>query len=168
MTPEQVIRMLNLQPHPREGAFFLETYRSGEAVTADALPARYKGSRAMSTAIYYMVKDDSRCHIHRLKSDEVWHFYLGDPLELLLLDKGGSGRIVTLGVDLEAGIRPQLVVPAGTWQGARVQPGGKFSLVGTTVSPGFEYTDYEDGEQAKLVEGYPKFYDLILALTRPT
>lgn len=167
LTAEEVIRLLGLHPHPREGGFFAETYRAGERLDPGALPARYDGPRCLGTAIYYLLTPATCSTLHRLASDEIFHFYLGDPVEMLQLAPDGSGCRLILGADLAAGQRPQVVVPRGVWQGARLVAGGAWALLGTTVAPGFEYRDYEDGDRAALVAAYPDFAGLIRALTRP-
>lgn len=165
MNPDELIRLLKLKPHP-EGGYYAETYRASEALAAAALPPRYNGARALSTAIYYLLTDDSFSAMHRLKSDEVFHFYLGDPVEMLLLPPSGSGQTASLGHDLSRGALPQLVVPAGVWQGARLKPGGRFALLGCTVAPGFDFADFEVGRRDALARLYPDFADLITRLTR--
>ena len=104
--------------------------------------------------------------MHRLKSDEIFHFYLGDPVEMLLLLPDGTGRTLVLGPDLLNGMQPQVVVPAGIWQGARLLKGGRLALLGTTVSPGFEFADYESGRRNELIKSYPKCQEFITHLTR--
>jgi uncharacterized protein len=104
--------------------------------------------------------------MHRLQSDEIFHFYFGDPVEMLQLRPDGSGKVITLGSDILSGMQPQVIVPRGVWQGATLVKGGKFALLGTTVSPGFELADYESGERDELVNAYPQFRDLIIGLTR--
>lgn len=104
--------------------------------------------------------------MHRLNSDEIFHFYLGDPIEMLQLWPDGTGRTLMLGSDLLEGMQPQVVVPTGIWQGARLLKSGRFALLGTTVSPGFEFADYESGQREELIKSYPKFRELIIALTR--
>ncbi len=167
MTAEEIIALLGLTPHPREGGFFREIYRADERVAAAALPARYGGPRALGTAIYYLLTPHTLSPMHRLLSDEVFHFYLGDPVEMLLLEPGAAGRTVILGTDLAAGMRPQVVVPRGVWQGARLVAGGTLALLGTTVAPGFDYADYEDGERDALIATWPEQAELIRALTAP-
>src|SRR5205823_7022981 len=108
---------------------------------------------------------DTFSGLHRLPTDEVFHFYLGDPVELLQLFPDGSGRVATLGPDLRGGQSPQLTVPRGVWQGSRLQDGGAFALLGTTVAPAFDFEDYEAGTMA-LVEGYPSFAPHIRRLLR--
>src|ERR1044071_950140 len=124
MDIETIKQMLGLQPLPTEGGFYAEFYRSNETLRETCLPERYDGDRCLSTAIYFVLTKDTFSALHRLKSDEVYHFYLGDPVEALLLHKDRSGDIITIGNDLASGMRPQLVVPRGTWQGSRLKPGG--------------------------------------------
>ena len=165
LTAEQIQSILGLEPHPAEGGYFAETYRATESIPGPALPGRYRGSRAISTAIYYLLTPETFSEMHRVASDEVFHFYLGDPVEMLQLRPDGSGEVVTLGSDILNGMQPQVVVPAGIWQGSRLRPGGAFALLGTTVAPGFEYEDYVSGERETLLEAYPAFADRITALT---
>ncbi len=155
MTADEVIELLHLQPHPKEDGFFLETYRSEK---------RYPNSHSASTAIYFLLKAGGFSEMHRLQSDEIFHFYLGSPAELLLLYSNGEGTVERLGIRLEAGERPQIVVPAGAWQGWRTT--GEFTLMGCTVAPGFEYADYESGNHQELIVQYPQFADLIRQLTK--
>ncbi len=166
LSADRVRSLLGLVPHPDEGGDFVETYRSDDIVTADALPRRYASPRTLGTAIYYLVTPDGSSVMHRLRSDEVFHFYLGDPVEMLQLFPDGTGRLVVLGPDLERGMQPQAVVPSGVWQGARLIDGGAWALLGTTVAPGFDHADYEAGRRDDLVEAYPQFQELIVALTR--
>jgi len=165
ITEEEIIALLNLRPHPEEGGDFVETYRSEELLLPGTLPDR--GRRCYGTAIYYLLTPDTFSAVHRLKSDEIFHFYLGDPVEMLQLWPDGSGKVLLLGTDMVVGMRPQVIVPRRVWQGARLRPGGSFALLGTTVSPGFEYEDYETGQRDSLVRTYPDFRDLIIALTKP-
>lgn len=162
---EELIRQLGLQPHPKEGGFFRETYRSGEAWPAAALPARYRTARSASTAIYYLLTPTTCSALHRLQSDEIFHFYLGDPIRMLQLEADGSGRTIVLGSDLGAGQQVQVVVPRGVWQGSCLEPGGAVALLGCTVAPGFDYADYESGDRHALLTQYPAFADMIRRLT---
>jgi uncharacterized protein len=166
MTADEIIATLGLVPHVEEGGFYAETWRSDEALAAAALPARYGAPRALGTAIYYLLRPDSFSAMHRLRTDEVFHFYLGDPVEMLQLDRGGSGRVVVIGPDLAAGERPQIVVARGVWQGSQVRAGGRFALLGTTVAPGFARADFELAVRAELISAFPRFADRITALTR--
>jgi predicted cupin superfamily sugar epimerase len=162
---EELIRLLRLSPHPKEGGFFRETYRSAEATRAEALPARYGSPRHHATCIYYLLTPTSFSALHRLKTDEIFHFYLGDPVRILQLAPDGTGKTIVLGPDLLAGEEVQVVVPRGMWQGSILEPGGKFALLGCTVAPGFEYVDYEEGRREDLRQRYPEFGSLIERLT---
>jgi hypothetical protein len=166
LTAAQMIAALDLRPLPREGGYYRETYRSAEVVPAGALPPRYHAARSAATAIYYLLTPDTFSALHRLPTDEVFHFYLGGPVQMLQLPPGGQGRVITLGTDLEARQQPQVVVPRGVWQGSCLA-GGAFALLGTTMAPGFEFTDYEGGDRAALSREYPDFADLIERLTPP-
>lgn len=157
MTAKEVIALLGLKPLEPEGGFFKETYR-GKLDPA--------GGRAVSTAIYYLLTQRTSSAIHRLSSDEIYHFYLGSPVEMLMLRSNGTGEQITLGSDLASGERPQLVVPAGVWQGARLIGRGEFALLGTTVAPGFEFSDYEPGETESLVRDFPAMAANIRRLSR--
>src|ERR1700758_2053206 len=129
---KQIQELLNLQPLAVEGGYFAETYRSKLALTQQSLPSGFRGDRALSSAIYYMLTPDTFSAMHRLKGDELYHFYLGDPTEMLILKPDGTGEIALLGQDIVSGMRLQHLVPAGAWQGSRLVPGGKFALMGTT------------------------------------
>jgi predicted cupin superfamily sugar epimerase len=167
-TIQRIIAKLNLQPMPVEGGLVAQTYRSAQAISLDSLPDGYSGSRAFSTAIYYALTadPDSFSALHCLATDEIYHFYLGDPVELLLLLPGGASRHVILGQDLLGEQYVQLLVPAGTWQGLRLAPGGRFALMGTTMAPGFTQDDFTLGERATLLAGWPQESDLITCFTR--
>ncbi len=163
ITAAEVIRMLNLKPHP-EGGYYAETYRSAEQLEAGHLPARYSGSRSVSTAIYYLLVPGTCSSMHRIKSDELFHFYLGDPVEMLLLHPDGSGETVILGSDIVSGMLPQVTVPRGVWQGSVLRNGGEFALMGTTVAPGFDFSDFETGSRDTLIGTYPDFAAMITRL----
>jgi predicted cupin superfamily sugar epimerase len=164
LTAAQVIAALDLKPLPREGGLFRETYRSAELLPAAALP-RYGRAKSAGTAIYYLLTPDTFSALHRLPTDEIFHFYLGDPVQMLQLPPGGPGRVLTLGGDLLAGQQPQVVVPRGVWQGSCLAPGGAFALLGTTMAPGFDFADYEAGDREALAAQYPEFAELIRRLT---
>lgn len=165
LTPEEIIGRLGLRPLVREGGFFAETYRSCEQLAPAALPSRYAGARALATAIYYLLTPESCSRLHRLASDEIFHFYLGDPVEMLQLDPDGSGRRFTLGSDLRTGMMPQVCVPCGVWQGSRLRAGGRLALLGTTVAPGFDSADFEAGDRDTLLAAYPDYASAIRDLT---
>jgi predicted cupin superfamily sugar epimerase len=166
ITTDQIKHLLHLKPHPKEGGYFVETYRSTEYIPEGALPKRYQGVRSYATAIYYLLTPETFSAMHRLQSDEIFHFYLGDPVEMLQLLPDGSGRVLILGPDILNGMQPQVIVPRGVWQGSKLLHGGTFALLGTTASPGFEFADYESAQRDVLVESYPKFRDLIITLTK--
>ena len=167
LTADDIRSLLGLEPHP-EGGFYAETYRSADAISQAALPDRYPGARLAGTCIYYLLTPDTFSAMHRLRSDEVFHFYLGDQVEMLQLLPDGNGRIYVLGPDLRDDIRPQIVVPHGVWQGLRLRPGGYhgYALLGTTVAPGFDFADFELGGRSSLTAAYPDHADRIAALTR--
>jgi len=165
MTAEEVIRVLGLEPLPREGGYYRETYRSPSAIDAAGFSSGYAGRRAISTAIYYLLTPATFSAMHRLPGDEIFHFYYGDPVEMLQLDEDGSGRIVALGLELARGMRPQVVVAGGTWQGSRLVAGGRYALLGTTMAPGFDFQDYVEGRREELCRRYPQFTERIVGLT---
>lgn len=164
---EEILWLLDLQAHPLEGGFYRETYRSSCAWPVGGAPGAVDGARPLSTAIYYLLTPETVSALHRLDGDEVFHFYLGDPVEMLQLHADGSGVVLTLGTDLAAGMRPQVHVPAGCWQGSRLAPGGCFALLGTTMTPGFDPAAYTHGDGEALARAYPQFRDRIAALARP-
>ena len=166
MDIETLKKTLGLIPLPQEGGFYAESYRSAETLHPERLPSRYGTERSLATAIYFLLTRDSFSALHRLASDEVWHFYLGDPVEMLQLNADGAGRTVVLGTDLSRGMRPQAIVPRGVWQGARLLSGGNLALLGATVSPGFEFADFELASRDTLLAAYPQFARQIETLTR--
>jgi predicted cupin superfamily sugar epimerase len=162
-----VVEALGLAPHP-EGGFYRETFRAPLALPAP------QGTRDASTAIYFLLPAGTFSALHRVRSDEIWHHYDGDPLELHLLEEGaadgGAGpgvahRVVLLGRDLARGERPQAVVPAGVWQAA-VPLGARYTLCGCTVAPGFDFADFELPPRADLLARFPGAHELIERLTR--
>lgn len=165
LTADDVIDLLQLKPLPLEGGYFREMYRSADVLTAGSLPQRYGRDKAAGTAIYYLLSPDTFSAMHRLPTDEIFHFYLGDPVTMLQLGTDG-GKLVTLGSDIRAGQQPQVGVPRSIWQGSLLQPGGKFALMGTTMAPGFDFTDYEHGGRGELCRQYPAFAETIRRLTR--
>ena len=175
MTADDVKRALGLVVHPREGGWFARSYTSGAVLPAVALartadPVEFDGPRRLSTAIYYLLETGTFSEMHRLKSDEIFHHYAGDPVEMVLLHGSGEVERHVLGKDLDAGQRPQFMVPHGTWQGARLlakpQAGDAWALLGCTVSPGFEYADYEAATRHELLSRWPEARETIMALTR--
>jgi hypothetical protein len=167
MSIYRLIELLKLEPLPHEGGYFRSTYKSEETIPRQALPQRYQQDMVFGTAIYYLLTPTDFSAMHRLSSDEIFHFYLGDPVEMLLLHSDGAGEVFVLGNDLLNGMRPQKVVPHGVWQGSRLLPNGQhgFALIGTTMAPGFDWAGFELGRREPLVEQYPAFAPLIAART---
>ncbi len=164
-TAEEVIEQLGLKPLPAEGGWYLESYRAGEVLDKEALPARYGGNRVFSTGIYYLLKSGERSLLHRLKSDEMWHFYGGAPLHLVEIAPDGGVHESRLGFDLAAGERPQHTVKSGTWFGATPAEKHSFTLVGCTVAPGFEFADLEFGARKDLLARFPAASAVVVAFT---
>jgi predicted cupin superfamily sugar epimerase len=159
------IKALDLQPHP-EGGWFRETYRARERLPAAALPARYGEERALATAILFLLEGFQRSALHRLRSDELWHFHAGSALTLHVIHPNRVAEEIRLGGDPEHGERFQALVPAGSWFGATVGDPREFSLVGCTVAPGFDFADFELGDRAALLAAYPEHEALVRRLTR--
>ena len=162
----ELIAMLNLAPLQLEGGYYRQTYRAAGTIPEGALPAAYKGPRSYSTAIYFLLTPDTFSAMHRLPTDEVFHFYLGDSVEVIQIAPEGIGETIVMGPDLRNGQALQCVVPGGNWQAARLIEGGRWALLGTTVAPGFEFADYEHGIRAQLVQEFPEHAAAIAALTR--
>lgn len=158
----RIIELLGLEPLPVEGGLFRETWRS-EA--AEPIPA----GGVIGTAIYFALTDepDSFSAMHRLRETEIWHFYTGDPVALLLLHPDGSVERPVLGPDVLAGQRPQVIVPPGVWMGGALSPGGRFALLGTTMAPGFTPSSFETGGRDRLIADWPEAAAEIEQLTRP-
>jgi predicted cupin superfamily sugar epimerase len=166
MTAEQIIKFFKMKPLFQEGGYYVETYRAAEQIKKTALSLGLSGDRNLSTAILYLLTVDTVSFLHRLKSDEMFHFYLGDPVTMLQLHPDRHNEIVTLGHDILNGQKIQVLVPKGIWQGAFVKDDGRFALLGCTVAPGFDFADYEQADRKELVEQYPVCKDLIIRLTR--
>jgi predicted cupin superfamily sugar epimerase len=166
MTADQVKEILGLVQHPREGGWYVRTWESEEFVAATCFDdGRYEGARRTSTAIYYLLEPGTFSEMHVLKSDEIFHHYLGGAVEMLQLFADGSSARVMIGKDLEAGERPQCVVRAGVWQGSRLLVPEGWALLGCTVSPGFEFEDYEDASAEELIAKWPGEAEGIRGLT---
>lgn len=160
MTADEIKRMLGLEPLPVEGGFYRRTYASMGNVFLN------RGTRLLGSAIYYLLEAETFSEMHVLQSDEIFHFYLGDAVEMLQLYEDGGSDVFTLGPDLAAGQHVQLVVPAGIWQGMRLVEGGKVALLGCTVTPGFDFADYRGGSYAELAQKWPEQVERIRSLTR--
>ncbi len=156
-TAEEIINHLGLEPLLPEGGFFRETYRQ-------ASPDQH--GKPLATAIYYLLTPDSQSQWHRLPHDELWHVYLGDTVDMLNLHPDGRLTPVVLGPDILQGESVQWLVPAQTWQASRLKPGGRFALLGTTMTPGFDPSDYEAGSADTLAHDYPSFADQIMRFLR--
>src|SRR5512136_532204 len=168
VTAEEIIRHFDLRPLAGEGGMFRQSYLAAERIPHNALPPRYTHDKPLGTAIYYLLTDapDSFSEMHTLPTDEIYHFYAGDPVEMLLLHSDGRGERVRLGADFMNGQHVQFVVPRGVWQGSRLEPGGQWALMGTTMAPGYTDSDYVGGERAELAVRYRKFGADIERLTR--
>ena len=166
MTTEQIIKFFRMKPLSYEGGHYIETYRADEKISPTVLPERYTGERDFSTAILYLLTPDTFSALHRVKSDEIFHFYLGDAVTMLILHTDRSSEVVTLGQDIFNDQRVQVTVPKDSWQGCFLGEGGKFALMGCTVAPGFEFEDFEPAQRKRLLEQYPSQHDLIIKLTR--
>jgi predicted cupin superfamily sugar epimerase len=164
ISADDIIRKLKLEPLPGEGGYYRESYRSSEIVSGDALPSRFGRDKFICTAIYYLLTPDTHSKLHRLPADEIYHFYVGDPVKMLLLYENGKGETITLGSDIEAGQHVQFVVPRGVWQGSYLIEGGHFALMGTTMAPGFDFKDYKSADEEHLIRIYPGYGDLIRKL----
>jgi predicted cupin superfamily sugar epimerase len=159
---EFLIEKLQLQKHP-EGGWFREVYRSEEMIQASALPAGFSGSRSISTSIYYLLKGEDFSAFHRIKSDELWHFYTGNSaIEIISIEKGKIKRQF-LGNNPDQNQYFQVVVPKNCWFAARLINKNGFALAGCTVSPGFHFDDFEMGTE-KLINEYPEFEKDIVGL----
>jgi uncharacterized protein len=158
------IQQLELKAHP-EGGFFKETYRSNETIPSIALPPRFTGSRAFSTSIYFLLRSQDRSMFHRIKSDELWHYYAGSSLTLYVINDDGQLLTYKLGPDVEHGDSLQLVIRAGCWFGAKVNEPESYVLSGCTVAPGFDFNDFEMADRNKLIDAFPEYREIISTLT---
>ena len=165
MNASYIIKHLGLTRLPDEGGFYRETYRSSETISHSALPPRYTAEKAFGTAIYYLITTDTFSSLHRLPSDEVFHFYLGDPVTMLQLHPDGSGEIIILGNNIREGHCLQCAVPMSVWQGLMLKDGGSYALLGTTMTPAFDFSDFELGKREDLIKKYPDYSHIIKRLT---
>ena len=164
-TVNQLIQQYNLAPHP-EGGWFRQTYKSKEFIIAEALPERFGGTRVCSTAIYFLLGQGNFSAFHRIKSDECWHFYAGDPLLIYIIEQNGELKTIPLGKDFGNGQSFQYVVPANCWFAGRPAAGSEYCFVGCTVSPGFEFEDFELADANELSAIYPDHKAIIKELCR--
>lgn len=166
MSAADVIAHLDLVPLPGEGGYYAETYRTALTLDGEQLPDEHRGDRHAGTAIYFLVTPDAFSALHRLAGDELYHFYAGDPVDLVTIDLDGTVVTRRLGTNFAAGERPQLLAPGGTWQGSALAPGGKWALLGTTMTPGFHLDDFDLGDRDELLRRYPEAREEIVRLTR--
>ncbi len=164
---DDLISRFNLEPLPGEGGLFARTYCSEGMLGRAELPPGYDGPRPFSTAILYLLTPHAYSALHQLPADEVFHFYLGDPVRMINLHPGGEAELIILGPDVLAGQAVQRVVPKGAWQGCRLMEGGEYALLGTTMAPGFDWPDLELGDGPELAGMYPGMKREILSLTPP-
>jgi predicted cupin superfamily sugar epimerase len=160
------IQKLSLEPHP-EGGYYRQTYRSDLSLARESLPPQFTGPRPTATAIYFLLEGENFSAFHRLRSDELWHFYLGGPLVVHVIEPAGRYSKIKVGSDPEAGEVLQAVVKAGCWFASQVREGKSFALVGCSVSPGFDFDDFELAMREELANRYPQHRELIARLTRP-
>lgn len=159
---DELIQILKLKQHP-EGGFFNETYRSSETAQFPAL----SGQRSYSTGIYFLLGGNDISHFHRIKSDEMWHHYEGSALTIHIIHEDGLYEALHLGKNVQNGEAFQHIVPAGAWFGATVDSPEEYTLVGCTVSPGFDFSDFEMGDRYQLLQAFPEHESIIKKLTAP-
>ena len=160
-----LIQRYGLEPHP-EGGWYKQTYKSNEQIATEALPKRFGANRVFSTAIYFLLEKENFSAFHRIKSDECWHFYAGDPLLIYIIEQTGELKVISLGSDHEKDQSFQYVVPANCWFASRPAPESEYCFVGCTVSPGFEFDDFELADASELSTIYPQHKPIIIELCR--
>jgi len=159
------VNAFRMQLHP-EGGYYAETYRSSELLPKAGLPDRFLGSRSVSTAIYFLLENHHVSALHRIQSDEVWHFYAGGPLEVFVIEPAtGNLSIIRLGANPDQGEVFQAVVPAGSWFGSKPAAGTAYSLVGCTVAPGFDFADFELAKPEEMLQQFPQHRAVIELLS---
>lgn len=162
---QEIVKDLKLEPHP-EGGFYREMFRDEGKIPKSALPGRFKGDRNYSTAIYYLLPQGTFSSLHRIPSDEVWHFYSGQSMTVVEITPDGRVIKTVLGQNLAQGEKLQSVVKAGNWFGAYPNAGTEYALVGCTVAPGFDFADFEKGDRTQLLKEFPQAREVIERLTR--
>jgi uncharacterized protein len=169
MTIDQLMQRFDLKPLLVEGGYFVQSYRSSDMLPRASLPQRFMSDRPAGTAIMYLYTPDEDCFsaVHKLPTDEIYHFYMGDPVLMLQLYPDGTSKHVILGQDILNGQQVQYVAPRDVWMASYLLPGGTYALAGTTMAPGFVASDYEGGEREALIAQYPHEAELIRRLTRP-
>lgn len=162
---EEIIKHLDLQPHP-EGGYFKETYRSVGSISEASLPENFKGSRNYATAIYFLLTYGNFSAFHKIKQDEIWHFYEGSPIRLIMISEGAELSEIIIGRNFSKGEVPQFAVPKNHWFAGEVMEPESFSLVGCTVSPGFDFRDFTLAERKELEDSFPQHASIIQKFTR--
>jgi uncharacterized protein len=162
---DEIIINLRLSPHP-EGGFYRETYRSADEIEQDDLYEEFNGRRSFSTCIYFLLTSDTFSAFHKIRQDEIWHFYDGSPLRLHMISDKGIYSDVIIGREFSKGQIPQFVIPAGTWFAAEVLNENDHTLLGCTVSPGFDFQDFTLAHRNDLIKSFPQHAELITQLTR--
>lgn len=158
------IEKLNLSKHP-EGGYFKEIYRCNEEIEKNGLPERYNGKRSFCTSIYHLLDGSQVSKFHRLKSDEIWHFYSGSSLTIYFIDPNGKNYTIKLGSDINTGEVFQAIIPNGVWFGAIIDDPNSYTLIGCTVAPGFDFYDFELANRTDMLKAFPEHKDIIEKLT---
>ena len=162
---DYLIKELDLQPHP-EGGYFKEVYRSSGEINSESLDSRYVGKRNYATSIYFLLTSDTFSAFHKINQDEIWHFYHGSSVKIHMISETGDYSNVVVGKDLINGEKLQFVVPGGYWFAANVMSLNDYSLVGCTVSPGFDFKDFQLAERNDLIHQFPQHKKIIKQFTR--
>lgn len=160
MTVQEIFKQLDLKAHP-EGGFYKENYKSSDFITAHCLPDNFTDKRRFSTSIYYLLREEDFSAFHKIKSDELWHYYAGGDIILHLLDQQKGYQTKILGNEITGNGSFQVIVPANVWFAAEPLPGGLFALAGCTVSPGFDFADFELADKDQLLRQFPFYTDLV-------
>lgn len=164
-TAQEVIQKLDLKPLPDEGGYYRQTYKSDMEIPAKVFGFNSDSMRSISTAIYFLETPDSFSALHRIKCDEVYHFYAGDPVEMIQIDDSGALSRFVLGSDILNNQSPQVVAPKGKWQASKLKAGGRWALMGTTVAPGFEFEDFELGKRTRMLQKFPQLSRYVRSYT---
>ena len=167
LTAEEVIKKLDLSPLPDEGGYYRQTYKSDIEFPTNGFGIDSDSMRRISTAIYFLETPDGFSALHRIKGDEVYHFYGGDPVEMIQIDSSGALSRFVLGSDILNNQSPQVVAPKGIWQASKLKTGGRWALMGTTVAPGFEFEDFELADRNQMLKQFPQLSQYVLSYTRP-
>lgn len=162
---KKIVTYLKLSPHP-EGGFFRETYRSKGVMDLESPDSGLSAKRNFSTCIYFLLTSETFSAFHRICHDEIWHFYDGSPVRIYMLSATGEYSDIEMGRNIEKGEVPQFVIPGGTLFAAEVLSENDFTLVGCTVSPGFDYRDFELPDRNRLISEYPQHKGIITRMTR--